>query len=342
MAAVTIKLGEDDDDDQLVLDTNVQVDFEKNTTYLEGGEVDVAEETYNLTGDVVAGAPGTTWDDVLELAAEVDKLGPKRLQILVDGVLKIDRQPIDCVKSPVVTSFKTDANEGAGVGHFNWSMVIYVKRIGGQVEQGADQPPGLYSFSSSVAIRQVDDIITRKEWRASARAKTIDAAYGQVASFGPVPKKGAGVTREIERNFQDSRVSGVWVWERSRLFDIDCDVKIRGYGDSYIEDKRVGGAEANAHLARKGLVYAEVDGTIWGPKETISAPPAHYTATSYLFRETAKEERFYPKVFDAEQGIYSLRYQERWCSTGGHPGPPDHHGHDVIKQGKKPPEDGAL
>lgn len=341
MSVVSAKIGEGAT--QLVLDTNVNVDFERNVRYLENGDVDVSETHFFLTGDLVADQdPGDLWDALVELAGEPHKLGPKRFQLIVSGETKFDLEPVDCVKSPTVLSFKCDADEGAGVGHFKWSMVVYVKQHGGQVEEGADQPPGLFSFSSSVAVRQVDDVIVRKEWRASAKAKDLGAAYQQVSSFGPTPKKGSGVTREIERNFEDLRVSAVWVWERSRLFDIDCDVEITGYGDSYIEDKRVGGAEANAHLARKGLVYVRVDGTIWGPKETISPPPAHYTATSYLFRETAKEGRFYPKVFDAEQGIYSLRFQERWCSTGGHPGPPDHHGHDIIKQGKNPPADGAL
>ena len=340
MSAISIEIGEGDD--QIVLDDNVSVDIERNATYLETAEVDKVEVVLELSGDVVAGTPGAVWDSIVELSDEVNKLGPKRVRVLLDGTAKYDFEPVDCVNSPLVLRFKTEADPGAGVGHWRWSMSIYIRQHGGQVEEGADQPPGLYEFSSSVSVRQVDDIVTRKEWRASAKAKDLGVAYQQVSTFGPNPKKGSGVTREIQRNFQENRVTAVWLWERSRLFEIDCEVQIFGFGDSYIEDRRVAGAEASAHLARRGLVYVEVDGTVFGPKETIAVPAAHYSGTSYLFRETAKERRFSPKVYDVESGIYSLRFQERWCSTGGHPGPPDHHGHDIIKQGKAPPADGAL
>lgn len=324
------------------LTSKVNFDLETSASYLENGDVDTVETFVELNGVVVVGTPSSVWEDIRELRANVLALGPKRVQIFLDATEQYDFDPSDCIKSPVVVRFRTRQDEGAGVGHWRWEMSIYIKQVGGQVEEGADQPPGLFEYDTSVSVTQVDDIITRKEWRATAKAADVGAAYLQVADFGPTPKKGSGISRTLSRSFQQSRASGVWVWDRSRLFDIDEEVTLIGNGNGYVEDKRVGDVEPNVHLARRGIVRVLVSGTVYGAEPNLSPPEPHYQESAYLFRNGAEEQRFFPKVYDAEKGIYSLRFEERYISVGGHPGAPNHAGHDVIKQGTRPPEDGAL
>lgn len=339
MSAVSVEIGEGDD--QIVLEDNVSFDIERNARYLDTGELDVVEVLLEMSGDVVAGTPGAVWDSIVELSDEVNKLGPKRVRVLLDGTAKYDFEPVDCVNSPLVLRFKTESDTGAGVGHWRWSMSAYVRQHGGQVEEGADQPPGLYEYTSSVSVRQVDEVITRKEWRASAKAKDLGVAYNQVSVFGPTPKKGSGVTRELERYFQENRVTGIWVWERSRLFDVECEIIITGAGDVYVEDPVTGGADPNLHEAVRPAQRILVSGTIWGADANLQPPPAHFAETETLKRQRGEEQIFFPKIFDAENGIYARRFEERYIATGGVPGNPNHSGHDVIKR-ITPPADGAL
>lgn len=339
MSAVSVKIGEGAD--QLVLDDNVSFNIEKNARYHDTGEGDVVEAALELSGDVVEDDPEGVWDAVVEFAAEVNKLGPKRVQVLLDGEAKFDFEPVDCVNSPLVLRFKTEEDEGSGAGHWRWSMSIYVRQVGGQVEEGAEQPPGLYEFNSSVMVTQVDEVITEKEWVATAKAKDLGTAYVRVSTFGPTPKKGSGVARRIKRDFEANRVTAVWNWKRSRLFDIEEEITITGAGDLYVEDPVVGGGDPNLHLAVRPAQRILVSGIVYGPDAAIQPPAAHFSESETLKRQRGEEQIFFPKIDDAENGIYARRFEERYIATGGVPGTPNHHGHDVIKR-VSPPADGAL
>jgi hypothetical protein len=339
MSAVSIEIGEGDS--QIVLDDNVSFNFDHDAEYKDSGELDKAEYVLELRGDVVAGTPGAVWDSIIELDDAVNSIGPKRVRILLDGEAKFDFEPVDCVNSPLIRKFKTEEDEGSGAGHWRWTMIIYVRKVGSQVEEGADQPQGLYEYQSSVSVTQVDEVVTEKKWMASAKAKDIGTAYAQVSTFGPTPKKGSGITREIRRDFEDKRVTAAWTWKRSRLFDIEEEITITGGGDVYVEDPVTGGADPNLHLAMRPAQHVLVRGVIYGPDANLQPPPAHFTETETLKRQRGEEQVSFAQIWDAENGIYARRFEERYIATGGVPGLPNHHGHDVIKKISQP-EDGAL
>lgn len=348
MSAVKVVLGEDGVG--LELDTNVSFTLTRETAHNPAGEADQTNVTLLIRGDAVAATPGSVWDEVLaldEFTGDVSgDLGPQRVRIYLDGVVKWEWDPAECVGSPIVTAFRTFDDPGAGHGHWRYELAIYITQSA--QGSGSEIPQDVLNFTTSLAVTERDGQVIRKTWRAAATAADAATAQSAVTAYKPTSVK-KNLVGTVETFHEESRATGVWTWELGREFGLEEEIEELGYGtnEEYGVDRRVGKTAAdrpgpNFILLPKGEKTITVRGVVYGPTTPLGIPGNHYQASGTLVVQRAKT-RVYPTVVNpqADGGGFMRRFEEVYsCSADATPSP--NHGDHAAGVKKNAPPDGKA
>jgi hypothetical protein len=346
MSAVKIVLGEGSN--ELTLDSNVSFTVQVDAVANPAGQMDTVTRTYAIRGDVVDATAGSVWDSLLELEDRVgdasgSSLGPQRFRVYLDDVLKRDFTVAGSIGSPIIESFRTFDEPGAGHGHWRYEMVVVIRQAGGGA--GQETPQNVLEFSTSLAITTEDDKVVRKVWRVFARAATADAAEAAVRGYRPSSVK-KNLVGTVEKFNEESRATGVWVWELDKEFGLEETIEELGFGQNqdYAVNLQVGENAGDRPaptltLLPKGVKTITVRGTVFGPETPLATPSPHYQDSATL-RSLRARTRVFPTVINPGGG-FKRDYEEVYYNLADNTPMPDHGDHaQGVK--KAAPGDGKL
>lgn len=348
MSTVKVVLGEGGS--ELTLDTNVSFTLSRETQHNPAGEADQTNVSLLIRGDVVAATPGSVWDGILELdeftGDVAGDLGPQRVRIYLDDVVKWEWDPADCIGSPIVSAFRTFDDPGAGHGHWRYELAVFIQQSA--EGSGSEIPQDVLNFTTSLAITERDGKVIRKTWRASGSAVDAATAEAAVKAYKPTSVK-KNLVGTVETFNEEARATGVWSWELGREFGLEEEIEELGYGtnEDYAVDLRLGRSPsdrpaANLILLPKGAKTITVRGVVYGPTTPLGVPNNHYQDGSQTVAVRAKT-RVYPTVVNPqdEGGGFMRRFEEVYlCTADVTPSP--NHGDHANGVNKPAPPDGKA
>jgi hypothetical protein len=342
--AVRILIGEDDN--ELVLDTNVAYELSSEITYSDNADAQRVEHVLEIEGEVVEADQGDLYDSMVALHDQVsasDYLGPQRIQIEQDGENKWDFDPANCINSPVLTSFRAIREPGAGVSHWKYRITAKVLKRG--AFEGGNQNTEVFEVHTSIAVRSIGTTVVRKTWKAEAKAKTVGAA--KAAVLGYKPGNSDSIEGEVEVYPQDSRATGVWVWELKNDFWIEETVDITGGDEIYDAEERIGVSSKDQptplfHPRPLPAMRIHVRGVVRGRDPSkLKAPAAHVKEGADVVRQKGLERRGSAVLEDVQRGMWKLDFEEIYDCSKRSPPKLDHSDHKELKP-ISPPGDGVI
>ncbi len=328
----------DEGADQVIIDANARfaLGFRANPT--DNNEIDSIIYSLQVEGDIVAASPSLVATGFLGLAdLVVNRGGPVRINIKLDGVSQWDLRPENGFTGPFVTSLTPTDSPGNGLSHWKYNLeaIFRSKNVG-----GGNENPEVYELVMTLSTAKDHDIVTRKVWQASAKGTSTAAAKAFVRKFKP---SGDDIKEEIKEGFSpDAGAQAIWVWEA--LQKTYCEVTYEGGGRDYVEDPQVGVDKAPVlFLKQKAATMIRVRGRVVGYTPVLS-PPAKHFSDSATMREVTAAPRSKPRIEQAENGLYVLHFEELWMCTAPTDPAPVHVGeHNLISlDGSKEPADGAI
>lgn len=342
--AVRILIGESTT--QLVLDTNVSFEISTDVSYNDNADPQRVDHFIEIEGEVVAATQEAVWDDLIEKFNQVSDpalMGPQRIQIELDGENKWDYPLGECVNSPVLTSFRAVREPGAGVSHWKFRITAKVVKKG-DFEGGTTQE--VYEVHTSLAVRSIGTTVIRKTWKVDVKAKTAAAAKSAALSYKP--SSSDSIEGEVEVYPQDSRATGVWVWELRNDFWIEETVEMTG-GDVVHEAEEVIGASSADlqpplfHPRPLPALRVVVRGVVRGRDPgKLTAPKPHLKEGADTVRQKGLERRQGAAVLESvERGMWKLEFEEIYDVAKRGVVTLDHSDHKVLKP-VTPPGDGRI
>ena len=348
MAEYRLLIGEDSDPDLLTLDDNVSFDIDAIKSLTGEGAVQMTTVNLTVRGNIVRSGPDLVMDRLIELTDEVlEKFIARRVRLQRDGVNEYDFQPSASFQgTPQVVAFRTIPEDGQGESHWRYELDIFVV-FAGTLGQDSNTEEDIIELQTSLeTIKNENDEVIRKIWRAAAKGETTAAAQTVVESFKPTSQP---VTEDFEVFSQEARARAVWVWDakaEAEDFEETFETIIVTGGTDFIVDPQVNAAgELIAPLLHRAAfpgVFVTIQGRRRSKKKDVQPPKRHYNttenATEILSRETNSED---PTLADAKLGIYEIQYSEVWFFADGIDQEPDHSDHAEFKP-KNPPADGPA
>lgn len=325
------------------------------TNNMNGSKVDSQDVVLDIEGDITSGTSALIWTRMADLGALAEEFSylPVRVYLDAETTARYEYLPEEAVIGPLVSNFRTVADDGAGYTHWKYGLTITITYPG---NPDLGNSGDVYELSTSITELKANGVVIRKVWQASARAKTSAEALTAIMRYKPSEKY---ITEEIQRSPQEARAAATWVWERreetqdqsSKVLCYEETVEITGGGPSYEEDSQVGAADQDMpppllHLGARTKQVITLRGIVKGLSKDLVPPPPHWTENSTdMIRQRGLETRSYPVIEDWDRGIWKLEYMEVYWFIGGQAGdsivPPNHHGHTSITE-VEPPADGVM
>lgn len=301
------------------------------------GFPDTMETTIDIEGDVVQGGsidgtsidttPAGVYNAVELIRAQINTQSPARFYVDVDGTTAFDFEPSECINSPIITSFRTIDDKGAGDSHFKYGMTVYVRQKA--------RTDGVLELQTSIITQS---ILTeqgprpiRKQWNVSCKGVDVNVAHRFVLSLKP---SAPTMIETIGRFFQEGRVTGEWIWDYNQNQKIEEKIIVTGLGPSYSVSTQVGEAGQDGvmpliHLAPRQAIRVLLTGTISSTDPNVVVqPPLHWHESDEFFHDLGNENVGERVIYDDLRGIYRLDYEERWI--GRSYVPPDHRDHLTV------------
>lgn len=331
---------------QLTLDEQVSWDLRAFRNTDEQGRVRHVDVFITVRGRVVEDDAATVIDEIRTRFEEVQlNLTPVTVLLFRNAEEEFRFEPgTSFAGTPRIEGFTTEPESGQGESHWGYQLDIYVKAPG-NVFGGASELQ-----TSIEETRNRKGQIIQKIWRASAKHRTVEAAFALVAGFAPPT---TDVVEKLEVFRQEARATGVWIWEApskqlpGKVFFIAETVTITGGGEDFIEDTQVDG-EANIippvlHEARGTARIITIRGSSFGlVAAEIEPPDPHFTQSEDLVRATGREVNGDVVLDDVETSTFRLDWMEVWIFTGTGDIPDLNHGEHLDLIFESPPPDGAI
>lgn len=350
--ATILYIGESGDPSQFSITENGRFDIRSAVTLNEQGKPDTLETFIEIEGDltqggVIAGQNITATTagvyDATELVQHqlttLSLLAPRHFYVVVDGATKFDFPPSSCINSPIITSFRTITDTGAGDAHWKYAMTVYIRQLGSVSNQN------MLEFQSSIAttsiVTDAGERPIRKHWSASAKAANANTALTFIKTLAP---SAPSLVQTYTRIFQEGRAAGDWVWDYNQNQKIEEDITVTGLGPTFTFSTQVGAQGEDVmpliHRKPRAPIVVLLEGTISSTNPALVTLPQLHWSENDDFHHDLGEERVGERViYDDMRGLYKLKYQERWI--GRRYVPPNHHDHDVIPALPEP-SDGAI
>ena len=313
----------------ITIDENAKFNLRTQGVYNEVGKKESIETFIDVESDIVAATASTVADNLATVRDQVSAVHtPRNVTIKLDGTTKFEFLTANCVASPRIDFHETIDDEGKGDSHWKHRFQIYGKQ-GGNAGRGVEN---VFELATSIKTIKDSDRTTRKVWQATCKAKTIQEALSFVKALKPSDDY---LHEEIERFFQDQRVTGAWVWEARQKGDLYIEeepIVVSGFGNRWIETPRVGDNSPVLHKGRKMSFRIRVRGVVKGFDKTKvknGNPKEHYSETKDRKRLSSEEESYEVRLVDHVKGLWEQPYMEVWISTedkipkpnhGNHPG----------------------
>lgn len=313
------------------------------------GRPDTLETFIDIEGDVTQGGNidgGAIGTDPAAVYAAMESIqdqcnggNPARFYVEVDGNVKFDYPPSECINSPIVVNFRTIDNPGAGANHWKYGVTVYIRQL------HETNTNGVLNFQSTI---DTTSIITeegprpiRKHWAASCTARNASAALDFIKTLKP---SAPTLIETLARFFQEARATGDWVWDYAQDQTIEEEITVTGLGPSYVASTQVGADGEDVmpliHRTPRKPIVVVLNGVISSTNPArVTLPELHWSEDDEFFHDLGEEQVGERVIYDPMRGLYRLNYQERWI--GRKYTPPDHHGHDKIPQLPEP-ADGAI
>lgn len=293
----------------------------------------------SLSGSTIDSTPSGVYDAIQSIQDQAESGNPAHFYVAVDGNTKFDYEPSTCINSPVVTSFRTIQDTGAGVNHWKYAMSVYIQQI------AQTNTNGVLEFTSAIATTSIVTTngprAVRKHWTAMCRGIDVTTAYAFIVSLAP---SAPTLTQTYARFFQEGRVTGDWVWDYNQNQKIEEEITVTGLGPSYVASTQVGADGGDVmpiiHRTPREAIVVLLEGTISSTDPSlVTLPELHWSEGDEFFHDLGNERVGERVIFDDLRGLYRLRYQERWIGTRYVP--PNHHGHEQVPVLQEP-SDGPI
>ena len=328
----------------LTIDSNAKFNLRTQNIYNESGAKEFIETFIDVEADIVAATSSTIADNLATVRNQVSSVNaPRNVTIKLDGTTKFEFLTNSCIASPRVELHETIDEEGNGDSHWRYKLGIYIKQVG-NAGSGVEN---VFELNTSIKIIQDGDRITRKIWLASCKAKTIQEAYNFVKALKPHDPNGS-LHEEVEKFFQDQRVTASWVWEarqKGNLFVIEDPIRIVGHGNRWLDTPRVGDDAPVLHEGRRMPFRMYIRGVVRGydkKKVENGVPSPHFSETATRKRVASEEEVSEVRLVDHVKGIYEIVYTEVWISTEDNIPTAKHGDHNDATKLSKAPADGSM
>ena len=328
----------------LTIDENAKFNLRTQAIYNESGNKEFIETYIDIEVDIVDSTPSAIANSLATAREQVSALhAPRNVTMKLNGTTKFEFLTSKSIASPRIDFHETVDEEGNGDSHWKYKLGIYVKQVGnagGGVEN-------VFELATSINIIKDQNRVTRKIWKASCKAKSIQEAHSFILAVKPFKFD----HEEIERLFQDQRVTGSWVWEarQENGYTItEGPMEVSGNGQPYITTPMAGGKMPIIHEGRKREIKIRIRGVVRGDDRTAvsgGVPAPHFSESSEMVRLQTEETMGWdePILIDPVNGIYEAHYEEVWLSVMGSGFPAPNHGHhSVAGDLEKEPADGSM
>tara|TARA_Y100000310_G_scaffold286884_1_gene311410 strand:+ start:227 stop:1279 length:1053 start_codon:yes stop_codon:yes gene_type:complete len=332
----------------LTIDENAKFNLRTQALYNEAGKKEFIETFIEVEVDIVDSTPSDIADSLATVRNQVSALHfPRNVTLKLNGTTKFEFLTASCVASPRIELHETIDEEGNGDSHWRYKLGIYVKQ-GGNAGGGVEN---VFELQTSIKTIKDQGKITRKIWMASCKAKTLQEAQSFVNSVKPSKFD----HEEIERFFQDQRVTGSWVWEARQeegYTIIEGPMEISGRGQHYVTTPRVGLSSGSLkpiiHEGRYQETRIRIRGVVRGDNRSAvmgAVPGPHFTESDEMVRLRGEEMTMGGDdavLVDPVKGIYEAHYDEVWLSVAYGVPSPNHGTHQVAGDLASPPADGSM
>lgn len=299
------------------------------------GTVGEQRHRVEIEGDITGSTVGA---DMVTLSEELtDQLVAERLRIKEGSTTRWDLTPAGSLIGPWVVEWATVAAPGNAGSRWRYRLVIEC------VEAGTQDGGTVYNLETSITTEtNTAGEVVRKIWRASARAKTWQAALDSVDSFSPGEEK-VSITEIIEKSA--ARATKTWTWEARKtsagVLWVEETVEIAQGTNRYVEQPLAASdAFPLLHKRRNGITVVTVQGFVYGyDRSALKAPSQHVTESASVVR--IEPRRWEPEIHDAKNGVYRLRFEEVYWASGTTPVISHADGHEKATF-TTPPADGKA